>query len=166
MNLDLSGLYYLDGIDMWKAWNLIIQIGSADFLKYPAKKPSITHDWPDQHGLDVDLSKVYLQARSGTLQCVIATDTEGEFFRKHDDFLARLIQPGTRRLTIAAHGGRSYKVYYKECSAYRQLPSGKLTGLGNNQVLHEFGITLEEPTPEVFAFDQHIIADDGAFIIT
>lgn len=164
--VDLSGFYYIDGIDLWQAYGLIIQLGSADFLRFPAAKAAISHDWPDQNGIDVDLSKVYLQARTGTLQCVMVADSEAQFFQKHQALLARLVQPGLRRLSITAHGGRSYYVYYKECTTYQQLPGGKLNGLGASGVLHSFGLTFTETNPTIDGKDTHIIADDGAFIIT
>ncbi len=84
--INLSGYYFIDGVDVWANYALVIQKGSADFLRYPAKKESITHDWPDRNGLDVDLSKIYFKEKTGTLECMIITYTEAEFWLKHNLF--------------------------------------------------------------------------------
>ena len=57
--VDLSGYWFLDGIDVWKNFAIAIEKGTSDTLRYPAFKPPISHDWPDQNGIDVDLTKKF-----------------------------------------------------------------------------------------------------------
>lgn len=163
---NLQGYWFLDGADMWLNFGLAIRKGTADLLAYAPKKDSITHDWPDQNGIDVDLSKVYLKERQVVLQCMILTETEADFWTKHNALIARLVKPGLRRLELKAHGNRSYFVYYVECSNYEQLPTKTLKGIADNMVVHSFNLTLIEPQPQIADSTVFIAANDGAFLIT
>jgi hypothetical protein len=160
-----TGYWYLDSMDVWSNFAIGIKDGTAGFLQTPEKKDSITHDWPDQHGIDVDLSKIFFKSRDIVLQCWLITETETEFWNKRNAFIQQLAKPGVRRFSISAHGGRSYYVFYKSCSAYRQVPSKTLKGIAANMIVHEFAITLTEPSPQLETADTFIASDLGEFII-
>jgi hypothetical protein len=161
-----SGYWYWDGIDLWNTFAIGIKEGTALFLQAPAKKDSIVHDWPDQNGIDVDLTKFFFKERDIVLQCWMITETEIEFWQKRNAFLSRISQTGLHRITITAHQSRSYYVYYLSCSAYRQIPSKTLRNIPDNMIVHEFSITLREPEPQLENFDTFIAADDGSFLVT
>jgi hypothetical protein len=160
-----SGYWYLDGMDVWTNFAIGIKEGTAGFLQHPERKESITHNWPDQNGLDIDLSKIFFKERDIILQCWLFTETETEFWTKRNAFIQQLSKPGLRRFTVTAHGGRSYYVVYKSCSAYRQIPSKTLRNVPDNMIVHEFNITLTEPSPQIDATDIFIAADAGEFLI-
>ena len=163
--VDVSGYYFIDGIDLWTAFNLFIEKGSADLLQYAPKKDSITHDWQDSNGIDVDLSRIFLKERQIILNCAIITESESDFMAKHDSFLATMLQPGTRRLTVTAHGERSYNVFYKECNGYTQVSS--LKGMEDEHlVAMRFSLVLIEPEPEVDSSLVFIVDEDGRFLVT
>src|SRR5436190_9059255 len=111
-----TGYAFIDGIDLWTAFNMIIEKGSADFLRYPPKKDSVQHDWKDSHGIDVDLSRYFFKERQGVLNMAMIADSEDDFWEKHNSFIATLTQPGTRRLSLKSHGQNSYDIFYKECN--------------------------------------------------
>lgn len=166
---DVSGYYWIDGIDLWIAFGMIIEKGSTEFLLLPKKKDSITHDWKDTHGIDTDLSKIVLDQREGTLQMAIIADSEEDFWIKHDSFIATLMKPGTRRLQIKAHQNRSYYIYYKSPGNYTQIK--KLTGkdedfFGPNKVMAKFSINVIEPGPQVNNSLVYIVDSAGRFIVT
>lgn len=161
---DLSGNWYIDGVDLFTVFNLFIEDGSADFLKFPPKKQSIEHDWQDANGRDVDLSRVFFDQREGVLNmAIIATDKE-DFFTKQQLFISQMMQPGLRRLTLSSHGERSYYIYYQECNNYR--PVKPLKGPDTGLYAYRFSMVVVEPEPQIDASHQFLVDEEGHFIIT
>lgn len=161
---DLSGRWFLDGVDLFAIFNVFIEEGSADFLKFPPKKSSIEHDWQDANGRSVDLSRIFFDQREGTLNmAIIATDSE-DFFTKQQLLLSQLLQPGTHRLTMASHGERSYYIYYKECSNYKTVKA--LNGEDTGYFAYRFSLQVVEPEPVVDASHQFLVDGEGNYIIT
>ncbi len=105
---DLSGRYYIDGADIWIAYNLFVESGSDGFLNYASKKDGITHDWKDAGGIDVDLTKVFLGPRDITLNCAILSISQDDFWNKYMLFINTMTQPGFRRIQVAEFGQRSF----------------------------------------------------------
>jgi len=158
------GQYYIDGADLYMIYGVTISAGSDDLLKYPKRKESITHDWLDENGVDVDLSRVFLESREVTLQCNFIVRSKAEFWPKYSAFIAMLIKPGLRRLELSEFG-KSYYVYYKECSSFTRfsrIASGPATG----KIACKFTITLVEKNPTIDASNVYIITDDNRFMIT
>jgi hypothetical protein len=162
--MDWSGYYYMDGKDLWTAYNVVVEAGSDDFLKYAAKKESITHDWMDSNGLDVDLSRYFLQSRSITLKCAIITNTPAEFWNKYHGFIADFTQPGSRRITVAEFGERSFNVHYKDCSLFERFT--RLKDGETIKVACKFTINLIEIDPSLENDLIYIVDEDGRFIVT
>lgn len=160
-----SGLYFIDGADLALTYNIFVEDGSADFLKYPARKQTIEHDWKDSNGIDVDLSRIFLKERTGTLNVVIVTETEADYFTKHTAFITQLAQPGLRRLQVTAHGQRSYYLCYQDCTAYKQIIPLKGSDM-EGMIVHRFSIQLMEPEPKLDASDVFIVDENGRFLIT
>jgi hypothetical protein len=158
-----SGLYFLDSID-FAQFSMIVEDGSADFLKFAPRKASIQHDWGDANGVDIDLSRIFLKERSGTLNCAIITDTEDDFWLKHTAFITQFTQPGLHRLQITAHSQRSYFVCYQDCTNYRQIRALKGSTL-EGQVAHKFALQILEPQPRIDNQNIFLVDHNGKFII-
>jgi len=152
----------MDGKDLWTAYNVFVEAGSDDFLKYAAKKESITHDWMDSNGLDVDLSRYFLQSRQIALRCAIIAESTDEFFQKYHGFIADLIQPGPRRITIAEFGERSYYVYYRDCTLFDRFTRLKDV----DKIACKFTLNLIETEPQVDSSLIYIVDEDGRFLVT
>jgi hypothetical protein len=161
---DLSGRWYIDGIDIFTTFGVFIEEGSADFLKYPPKKDGIEHDWKDANGREVDLSRFFFDQREGVLNMAIICTNATDFWTKHDQFISQMIQPALRRLSLASHGDRSYYVYYKECNNYSAIKP--LTGDDAGLFAHRFSMVVVEPEPQVDASHQYLVDEEGHFIIT
>lgn len=160
----LSGLWLIDGIDLYDVFKLFIEEGSADFLKFAPKKSSIEHDWQDANGRDVDLSRIFFDQREGTLNMAIIATDKDDFFEKQQNFISQMIQPGLRRLTLASHGERSYYIYYKECSKYTAVKP--LNGENEGLYAYRFSLQVVEPEPQVDASHVFLIDEEGHYIIT
>lgn len=162
--MDLSGYYYIDGKDLWTAYSVFVESGSDDFLKYPAKKESITHDWMDSNGIDVDLSRPFLDARTIALRMAIVVTTTTEFWQKYQGFLKDLMQPGTRRFSIGEFGPRSFNLHYKECNSFDRFT--RVKDGTTDKIAMKFTMVFVEPTPDINNGDVFIWDEDGRLLIT
>jgi hypothetical protein len=162
--MNLSGYYFIDGKDIWTAYNIFVESGSDDFLQYPAKKESITHDWMDSNGIDVDLSRVFLEPREITLRCAIIVTSSDQFWQKYTGFIADLTQPGTRRIEVAEFGSRSFNVHYKSCNDFTRLTRVK-EGT-TTKIACKFTLVLVEPVPVLDNGNIFIVDEDGRFLVT
>jgi len=155
--------YFIDGIDILTVFGVSVEGGSDDFLKYPAKKDSITHDWQDANGLDVDLTKIFFNARPISLKCSILVSSEEEFWNRYQSFLAQLAKPGYRRIQITQFGEKSFYCFYKECTSFTRH-----TRLKENpgQIACKFTLNLLEGEPNIDYNNVFIVDEQGRFLIT
>ena len=159
------GWWYVNGHDLFLNYSLAIREGTAGFLQYPAKKESIINDWWDATGIDIDLTKKFFKERAITLRMWGITETENDFWMKHNAFIAELAKPGSTRITITAFQSRSYFVYFSECSGYTQIKGSTLRNIPEHMIVHEFNLTVIEPQPQIGNSDTFIAADNGEFLI-
>ncbi len=162
-NTNLSNKYFIDGIDLWSYLGVVIEKGSLDdFLRYAKRKESITHNWKDENGLDVDTSRVYLEARDISIVFFIIADNEANFWLHYDQFIALLARPGERRFSVTDFN-RDYFVIFKECSTYDKLTHFK----NSTKLFCRFNLKLLELKPSLAAIPEIYITDhQGRFLIT
>lgn len=156
-----SGFYYIDGKDLGSTFGMFIESGTDDFLKMPKRKDSITHDWQDSNGIEIDTSRVFFEPRDIQLKLGIIATSRDDFWKQHNSFLAQIAQPGLRRLTITEHD-RSYFVIYKECVSYERFTRLKDV----NKIGCKFTITITELNPEVDYSQVFIVDEEGRFLVT
>ncbi|GAO43800.1 hypothetical protein [Flavihumibacter petaseus] len=157
----LSGWYRIDGRDLWTVYSMFVESGSDGFLKYAAKKESITHDWRDEDGLDVDLSQIFLKDRDITLNVAILAESESRFWEVYEAFLAHMMQPGQRRIEVTEFGDRSFNVFYKECNNFKRFTRIK----DSNLIGCKFSIVFTENKPSISS-NVYIVDDQGRYLIT
>lgn len=158
-----AGKYFIDSKDFWTIFNVVVESGSDDFLKYPSRKESITRDWADANGLDVDVSSVFFNARDISLRCAIITDDPDNFWEKHLAFIAQWALPGMHRIQVGEFGLRSYFCIYKDTSDFKRYTSVRE---GEPfKVACKFTINFTELEPVLNASDVFIIDHDGKFLI-
>lgn len=160
--MDLNNLYFIDGMDLWSTFSIGVEGGSDDFLKIPERKDSITHDWLDEDGIDIDLSRTFFKPRDIVLKCFSRTETKDDFFTKYYQLITVFRKPGLRRLTVSRHG-KDYYVYYKDNNAmqsfnFRVLPSG--------HILTKFQLTIGEAKPDLQQIRTFLVDEQNRFIIT
>ncbi len=159
-----TGQYYIDGADMWLVYGVTIRSGSDDLMKFPERKESISHDWQDENGIDIDLSRVFLQSREATFQLNILADSEANFWQQYGGFLAMLVKPGLRRLEISELSS-SFYVYYKSCQSFTRYTRLKV-GPNAGKIAAQFSITLVEQAPNIDSRNVYVITEQDRFIIT
>lgn len=160
--MELNNRHFIDGMDLWNVFSIFVESGSDGFLQYAARKESISHDWLDRNGVDVDLSRYFFDSRNITLRCAMMANSEADFWLKHQGFIAMLTQPGPRRITVVEFGERSFMVYYKECNDFDRFTRIKDT----NQVATKFTLVLVESEPSVDSSHEFIVDEEGRFLIT
>lgn len=160
--MQLSGYYSIDGKDIYMVYKMFIESGSDSFLKYPGKKESITHDWRDADGLDVDLSRVFFNARDIVLNAAIIVNNEQEFFEAYEGFIAHMKQPGLRRIEVTRFGGRSFYCYYKECNNFSSFTRFQSV----EKIACKFTIVFTESNPSLNNSNVYIVDEQGRYLIT
>ncbi|KAA2241667.1 hypothetical protein F0L74_17470 [Chitinophaga agrisoli] len=158
------GQYLMDGADLWLVYGVTISAGSDDLMKFPARKDSISHDWEDENGIDIDLSRVFFQSREASFQCNIIANDETDFWQKYSGFLAMLAKPDLRRLEIAELS-RSFYVYYKGCNSFTRFTRIK-SGAYKGKITAQFSIALTERAPVIDSSNVYVVEEQGRFIIT
>lgn len=160
-----AGKYFIDGKDFWTIFSIIVESGSSDFLKYPSRKESITRDWSDADGIDVDLSAVFFNARDIALRCAIIADNEADFWLKYEAFIVQWKQPGVHRIELSEFGMRSFYCFYKDTSFFERF-TRILDDNGQLKVACKFTLNITEGEPRLNNSNVFIITQDGRFLIT
>lgn len=161
MPVDVKNTYFIDGYSLYTYFGIGVESGSADFLKFPDRKDSTSHDWKDENGLDVDLTRVFLAAREATLNMWLLADDENDFWTKYNLFLSSVTKPGLRRLTVSEFD-RDYYVYYKKMVTLTRLTRIKDT----TKIGLKFSVTFIEQDPTTNAQPTYIVDNFNRFIIT
>lgn len=151
----------MDSIDLWAAYGLVVTSGVDDFLKFPERKESITHDWMDKDGIDVDLSSTFLKEKDISLSVALIANNEADFWDKYEKLLNHFRRPGTRRVEVTELS-RSFFVFYKTTSAFSSLTRIK----SENKVACKFNIVLTEKEPNINSTNTYIVDENGRFLIT
>lgn len=157
------GQHYINGRDLWTTYGIIVSEGSNQFLEFPKRKDSITHDWGDADGVDVDLSSPKFQSRDIQLKCGVIADNASDFWAKRKAFFDVLRQPGTFRFTVAAFE-KDFYCFYVDCSSF-----DRYTRLDNGKVACKFTMTITEQQPEIATdsgTSDYIITEEGDFLIS
>lgn len=160
-----AGNYFIDGKDFWTIFSIIVESGSDDFLKYPSKKDSITRDWSDADGVDVDLSQVFFNSRDISLRCSILANDAADFWAKYEGFIYQWKQPGYHRIQVGQFGLRSFYCFYKDTSAFTRF-TRVLDDEGHVKVACKFTISMTEGEPVLTNNDTFIVDEENRFLIT
>lgn len=164
--MELNGYWFIDGIDIWSAFSMVLEEGSADFLKFPPRKASTEHDWKDSNGVQVDLSRFFFQKREGVLNFLMFAETEAEFWQKYESFIATMTQPGLRRLELKSHNNRSYYIHYQETNNWSQIKNLKGEWADTYKIIQKFSMVVVEPEPQVDSSNVYLVTEDNKFIIS
>lgn len=162
----LSGIYSLDGQDLWDVFSIGVESGTDGFIQFPELKDRLTEDWQDENGIDVDVdTPSYVKSRDITINFFSITKTEDEFWQKWDAFKELLISSGLH-LFYVKRFKRSFGVLYKSSPS---IDVTNKTFLQGGKV--KFSITLTELNPAlttkyfkmIDSQQNHIVDDQNNF---
>lgn len=63
----MTGYCHIDGIDIYTEFGVFIESGYDGLLSFPALKEPDKNDWPEEHGIEVDLTEPRLQTQEITI---------------------------------------------------------------------------------------------------
>ena len=90
----MIGAFYIDGIDIYARYGVVIASGGYnDLLAFPALKEPEANDWPEEDGVEVDLSAPVLEAKEIVIPFASDQPDAG-------DFICMMSQPGYHTLRI------------------------------------------------------------------
>ena len=90
----MIGAFYIDGIDIYARYGVVIASGGYnDLLAFPALKEPEANDWPEEDGVEVDLSAPVLEAKEIVIPFASDQPDAG-------DFIYMISQPGYHTLRI------------------------------------------------------------------
>ena len=150
----------LDGLDFKATYGVVISKGSSSLLAFPGRKQSLSHDWQDEEGIDIDLSNPVFEPRDFTLTCAQIAASRDDFFTKNNALFTALSAPGTRQLYIADMD-RTFIVYYKS-----QANCTKLSKIINtSKVGIKFDLVFSETNPADNIPAVYLVDDQDRFLI-
>jgi hypothetical protein len=107
------------------------------------RKPVISYDWADYHGIAPDLRKPKYKERKFTLKCFIEAENWEELFNNFMAFVIReFSKPGTQRMHIEPFGFKTlpYEVFLQDdIKLEKKFRQGRMVGT--------FDLVLIEPNP-------------------
>ena len=146
----MEGEWKINGKDMYTEYGIFLtEKGQGDYfnlselLKPSKMKPYTAVSFREENGekLPETLPEPKREARDFQLHVAIVADTPELFAAK---FAAVMQLLGSGWLTMKTSlTGRTYKVYYQECTAYEPL-----TGTEDGEVICRMKLKFREPNPE------------------
>lgn len=139
-NKIMTGEVTIDTIDIWTQYGAFIVKGGFDDLLKPARrKASLTNNWPEQNGVEIDLTAPRYEAKDADVTFIISASSESAWWARYNAFVSQLQQAGERSLYIKELS-KTFAVYYKEAVDYSQLTRIKGTSKVAAKVTIKFGI--------------------------
>jgi hypothetical protein len=96
----MTGSCIIDGVDIATLGMFIERGGSDDFLSFPNRREPDNVDWPDEDGLDVDLTDCYFDAKTVKVNYVIIADDETTFKNNLNSFEMMHFAQGCRQIYV------------------------------------------------------------------
>lgn len=156
----MRGLWYIDGIDIFAKYNIgIVRDGFNDLFVFPSFKDLYYNDWPENDGIDIDLSDPKLNNKTVDLKFASVT-RDNEMI---DSFIVFLTQPGYRTLTMTTLG-RSWQLRLNKESARNVESNAQMFTL---QFYDDFPRDLILIYPNVLGSENReiITTEDGEYLI-
>lgn len=132
--------YCIDGVD-FRNYGVYVS-ASKGLVGRPKIKSVESVSWDDYHGLEVDLSNQYYQAREIDLSCIMVAQNKGEFLVRMASFCSLFDSRGLQRLSVDVLQGKPliYMVYCtEEIAVDKEWSQADMMGV--------FSLKLIEPTP-------------------
>ena len=140
---NMYGHLTIDGQDAWGALGFVVRPGSMEsWIALPEVKEPFSHDWKDEHGIEVDLSAVYLKEKKVSLKVYLIADSEAGFWSKYNALSALLTSPGLRTVYYRELR-RTFKVFYTRSSDPRRIKGLKNT----DRIVFEITLHFTMPDP-------------------
>ncbi|MDO3641979.1 hypothetical protein [Mucilaginibacter sp. L3T2-6] len=149
----------INGNEIFTTYGLTIMAGMETFLAYPKRKDSVSHDWPEEEGIDIDLSEPHFEAREFTLKVLLMGADRADFKTKYYGLFAELSSANNMELYFTDID-QTFTVYFKT----QQNVSKVKRRLDTQNVGVTFDLVFGESDPND-NIDVFIVTDLDEFII-
>jgi hypothetical protein len=141
----MTGEVFIDNNDIWTAYGMILLAGSYnDLLKPSKRKASLSNNWQDENGLEIDLTDPKYEAKTVGLSFILSADSEAEWWNRYNVFFALIKGSGEHSLYIKELS-QIYQVYYIEVTSFEQITRIKTV----NKVVAKFTISFGIANPDI-----------------
>lgn len=156
----MTGRYTLNTADLYDIFGVVVESGSNTFLSFPGRKDSLTHDFTDRDGMDIDLQDPRFKAREFAISCALHATSNEDFWNKYNGLFTELAGSGTHVLYIADLD-REFKLFYKE-----QRNIKKLTPIsGRSNVWIKFDLVFGEANWTENLDQVYLVDHEGRYLI-
>jgi hypothetical protein len=139
--MSVANRHFLDNLDVYATYGLLVSEGKAAFEAFPQRKDSLSHDWPEQHGTDIDLMQPRFADKKVALRCIFVGKSAADLLGKKANFLAALCSPGWHTWRVDDHDNHTYAVYYEDATGWSS-PSRRLKVTAGDKSLLAFTLHL------------------------
>jgi len=149
----------LNGKILKDLFGAVISGGSGSLLAYPKRKESLSTDWPEEEGIDIDLSAPTFEAREFTLNMALLAESLADFKSKYNGLFTELRGQDTHELYIADHD-TTYILYYKSQSNFKKL----VNSFNNGKVGVTFDLVFGETNPDDNISAVYLVEDQDRYL--
>lgn len=114
------GRYILNTADLYTIFGVVVENGSSSFLAFPSRKDSVSHDFSDTNGIDIDLQDPRFKAREFVINCALHATSKEDFWTKYNGLFTELSDSGIHTLYVKDLD-KEFKLFYKEQRNIRKL---------------------------------------------
>ena len=136
----MANKLYIDGLDLYSTYGIGLTISHGE-LDYPKRKKSISYNWKDEHGDDVDVSHHYYESRVITLDLFIYATSSATLLTNLKAFFTAMRAAGLRKLKFKSMP-KVYMVYMDDDIKFERKGS-----LSSSNIALKFTLKLVEPNP-------------------
>jgi len=108
-------------------------------MRPPKRKASLSNNWPEQNGLEIDLTVPKYESKEAELSFILSASSETEWWTRYNAFFTLLKSPGERSVFVRELN-KTFLVYYIEVTSYEQLTTIKLVSKVVSRFTVKFGI--------------------------
>ena len=143
-----KGLLYINEKDVFEEYGAILchdrqnrNTNYSELLRPAKMKPYTAVNFRELDGEKLPTELLpRIEARDVTLQFAVIGESKEDFLAKYDKFLA-MLRSGWLEIRLPDLG-RTFRMYYKECTGYKQL-----VPLSSRQIGGKFTVKFREPEP-------------------
>lgn len=136
----MTGEVTIDTIDIWTTYGTFLLHGSYDGLMRPPKrKVSLSNNWPEQNGIEIDLTVPKYESKEAELSFILSASSEAEWWTRYNAFFTLLKLSGERSLFVKELN-KTFLVYYIEVTSYEQITTIKSVSKVVSRFTVKFGI--------------------------
>lgn len=152
-------VYILNGVDLEATFGVVIKNVVNALMALPDRKPSLSHDFPDENGLDVDLSNPTFVARDFTFNCVLTADTVENLKNQYFAFFTLLKQQGSYQL-YNDFLDMTIDIYYQ-----KQANLSGIQAITNNGYAVTFDLNFSETDSDLNIPIIYLVDEQNRFLV-